>query len=215
MSITIAILIVTGIISYQGFNNRKIIETLKHYPVAEHQNKEYYRMLSSGFVHGDMMHLVINGYVLYMFGTLVENKFSEHFGTIGPILFLLMYLSAIVVADIPTHFRHKNNPSYAAVWASGATSALALIFCAFYPWARLDLMFIIPMPAIVFAILYLVYSSWADKNRSDGIGHSAHLYGALYGIAFIFLTSFALKPELVTKFMSDLMRPSDFLLYFN
>jgi len=203
MSITIALLIITGLISYQGFNNRQVIDRLKHYPIAEHQQKEYYRLLSSGFVHGNMTHLIVNAIVLYSFGTQIEQQFVVLFGPLkGLLVFLIMYLSAIVVADLPTYFRHKNDPSYAAVGASGATSAIALIYCLFYPWSWLGLFFIIPIPAIIFAILYLVYSSWADKNRSDGIGHSAHLYGAIYGIVFMLVIKFSV----VSVFFNRLMQ---------
>ena len=143
MSITIALLVITGLISYQGFNNRQVIESLKHYPIAEHKNKEYYRLLSSGFVHADMTHLLINGFVLYSFGVQIEKQFVILFGPIkGLLLYAIMYLTAIVAADLPTHFRHKDNPTYAAVGASGATSAIALIYCLFYPWSWLGLFFI-------------------------------------------------------------------------
>ena len=78
MSITLAILVLTALISYQGLNkNRNIVEKLKHYPYVEHRQKEYYRLLSSGFVHGSMNHLLINGFVLYMFGTAIEYQFSS------------------------------------------------------------------------------------------------------------------------------------------
>lgn len=186
MSLTLGIIIVTALISYQAFNNREMFDKLKHHPVSEHRNKQYYRLVSSGFVHGSMNHLLINGFVLYMFGEYVERMFGRMFGPIGPVLFVVLYLTAIIVGDLPSHFKHKNNPSYSAVGASGATSALVLIFCIFNPWSW----FIYPpVPAIVFAIGYLIYSSWADRsNKADGIGHSAHLYGALWGVAFLAMT---------------------------
>ncbi len=187
MTITLAIIIITGLISYQGFNNYNIINSLKHHPYSEHHNKQYYRLLSSGFVHGNLSHLLINLFVLYMFGQYIESSFGVLYGeALGSLYFLFLYLSSIVVADLPTHFRHKNNSSYAAVGASGATSALVLIYCLLDPW---NWFLYPPVPAIVFALGYIFYSHWSDKkNRSDGIGHSAHLYGALYGIIFLIVT---------------------------
>ncbi len=200
MSITIALLILTGLVSYQAFNNRAMLDALKHHPVSEHRNKEYYRLLSSGFVHGDMQHLLINAFVLYMFGSQIETVFTYHFGAgLGLVLFTLMYLTAIVAGDLPSHFKHKNNPSYSAVGASGATSAIVLVYCLITPWSW----FIYPpVPAIVFAIGYLFYSSWADKsNRADGIGHSAHLYGGIWGVIFYFVS----YPNGISYFIAKLM----------
>ncbi len=203
MSITLAILILTALISYQGLTkNRKIVEKLKHYPYVEHRQKEYYRLLSSGFVHGSMNHLLINGFVLYMFGTAIEYQFSISFGGMGSLVFLALYLTAIIVGDLPSHFKHKNNPSYSAVGASGATSAIVLIYCLLDPW---NWFIYPPVPAIIFGVGYIFYSSWADKtNRADGIGHSAHLYGALWGIIFFVVT----LSDKIPDFLEKLMRPS-------
>jgi len=200
MSITIAILILTALVSYQGLNNYEIINKLKHHPYREHNSGEYYRLLSSGFVHGSLNHLLINGFVLYMFGEYIEKVFRQLYGGLGTIAFLGLYLSAIVVGSLPSFFKHKNNHNYSAVGASGATSALVLIYCLLNPWGW----FIYPpVPAIIFAVGYLWYSSWADRtNKADGIGHSAHLFGALWGITFIVLT----KPIILKVFFEEFMQ---------
>lgn len=201
MSISIALCIITGLISYQGFQNRSIVEKLKHHPVSEQQNKEYYRLLSSGFVHGGWLHLLINLFVLYTFGPVVEREYEGVFGsTFGPIMFLLMYLSAIAFADLPTLFKHKNNPSYAAVGASGAVSGVIFIYVLFNPWHQLALYGIIPFRAILGAVAYLAYSVWASKNRNDGIDHSAHFAGALYGMAFTIIFC----PSVLSLFYKEL-----------
>lgn len=200
MTVTIAILILTGIISYQGLNNYSIVESLKHHPYSEHHKKEYYRLLSSGFVHGSMGHLLINCFVLYMFGSEIENQvFKPIFGEyIGALMFALMYLTAIIAGDIPTLIKHKDNYNYSAVGASGATSAIVLIFCLVAPWSW----FIYPpVPAIVFGVGYLIYSQWAQNNKNDNIGHSAHLYGAIYGLAFIIIA----KPSIAKLFFDKIM----------
>lgn len=201
-SITLAIVIITGLLSYRAFNDRALFNSLKHYPVIEHQNKEYYRMLSSGFIHGSWLHLLINLYVLYEFGRTVETMYMGIFGeAIGRFLFLLMYLLTIIAADLPTFFKHQNNPSYSAIGASGGVSGIVFVYILFFPWATLALYGIIPFPAIVGGIAYLIYSSWASQKRNDGIDHSAHFYGALFGVVF----TLALKPSLAINFVQQLM----------
>jgi membrane associated rhomboid family serine protease len=207
MSVTLVICIVTFLISYQAFNNPSIIESLKHYPIAENRNKEYYRLLSSGFVHGGWMHLLINLFVLYQFGPIVENIMQQVFGVIlGPILFVTMYLTTIIVADLPTYFKHKDNPAYAAIGASGAVSGVVFIYILFFPWTTLSLYGIIPFKAIIGGIGYLIYSSWASSNRNDGTDHSAHFYGAVYGILFMII----LYPPSISRFLSEMQNILNF-----
>ena len=200
MSITLALLIITGLVSYQALQDVSMRQKLMHHPYTEHRHKEYYRLLSSGFVHGSMNHLLINCFVLYMFGSQVENfVFKKYFGDIfGMIMYLTMYLTAIIAGDIYTHFKYKNDPAYAAVGASGATSAIVIIYCLVAPW---NWFLYPPVPAIVFAIGYLGYSHWAQTNKRDNIGHSAHLYGGLYGLLFMAVT----QPKLLGVFVSNLM----------
>ncbi len=207
MTITLALVILTCLISYQAFNDPALKAKLMHRPVAEHRSKEYYRLLTHGFIHADWMHLGINMYVLFIFGEIVENQFLATFGTMqGRIYFLLMYLATIVAASVPTHFKHKENSYYAALGASGATSGVIFAFALFNPWAMLLLFFVIPCPAIVAAVLYLVYSSWASKNSRDNIGHDAHFWGAVFG----FLFTIALNPAFFSTFLERLVNHAPF-----
>lgn len=202
MSITLALIIVTCLISYSAFTNPSIKAKLLHRPVEEHRDKEYYRLLTHGFIHADWMHLGINMYVLYIFGEHVENTFVGTMGAMkGRLSYLFMYLATIVAASLYTHFKHKNNPYYAALGASGATSGIIFAFSLFNPWAMLLLFFIIPCPAIVAAVLYLVYSSYASKNARDNIGHDAHFWGAVFG----FLFTIAINPPYFSAFLERLV----------
>lgn len=209
MSITLLIIIVTSIVSYfagltpqDKIARQGVFDQLKHYPIAEKRNKEYYRFLSSGFVHGSWMHLIFNMYVLYEFGQTVENIFVEVFGSFGRIGYLLMYLAAIVVADIPSFLKHQNNPGFASIGASGAVSAVLFIYIMFYPWAGLTFIFFpfFAFPAIVLGIGYLIYSSWASKRGRDNIDHSAHFAGAIFGIVFIVMT----YPQIIGQFLNSI-----------
>jgi membrane associated rhomboid family serine protease len=201
MTVTILLIALTVLISWQSFNNRDMFYKLLHSPYLEARNREYYRFLTSMFVHGNWLHLGINMFVLYQFGTIVENYFVQLFGPLnGRINFILLYILAGITGDIPTFFKHKDSYSFSSVGASGAVSGILFAYVLFNPWAMLLLFFIIPVPAIIAAILYLVYSSYASKNSADLIDHDAHFYGAVFGAIF----TIALKPSLLTLFLSQL-----------
>lgn len=207
MSITILIIIVTCIVSFVCFENRRLFDKLKHHPVSEANNNEWYRMISSGFVHADYIHLGFNMYVLYGFGSLVESVYLHHYGdTMGKVIYLLLYLVMIVLADIPSFIKHKNNYGYSAIGASGAVSGVLFIYIILSPWSRLELFFAIPIYAIVFGVLYLLYSSWASKNAKDNIGHDAHFYGAVAGMV---LSAFLL-PNILGNFIHRLTQDIPF-----
>jgi membrane associated rhomboid family serine protease len=201
MTLTLVLVILTSLISYQAFQNPELLFKLKHTPAREVGAKEYYRMLSSGFVHGSWMHLIINMFVFYQFGEYVEYQFIFYFGEVmGRMNYLLLYLLAIIFGDIPTLIKHRNNPAFSSVGASGAVSAIVFVYVLFQPWSLLLLFFIIPIPAIIAAVLYLVYSSWASKRGQDMIDHDAHLYGALFG----FLFAIVLRPAFFMEFINRL-----------
>jgi len=207
MSITVIILIITCLISYQCFNNQSLFERLKHSPYLESRNKEYHRLITSGFVHGGWLHLFINMFVLYEFGQFIEDSYIQLFGvTMGRVSFLLMYILTIIAGDLPTYFKHRNNPGYASVGASGAVSGIVFIYILFLPWSKIYLYGIIPIYSILAGIAYLAYSSWASKKRRDNIDHMAHFYGAIFGLLF----TIALKPELLSRFIDQLVNNGPF-----
>ncbi|MBK7410773.1 MAG: rhomboid family intramembrane serine protease [Saprospirales bacterium] len=202
MSITLLLVIVTSLISYQAFNNPVLFQKLTHNPYLVERNKEYYRFLSSGFVHADWMHLIINMYVLYQFGLFVEHKFLFYFGDLmGRLNFLILYLLTMLLSDIPSYLKHRNNPQFSSVGASGAVSGIIFVFVLFQPWSILLLFFIIPVPAIIAAVGYLIYSSWASRRGGSRINHDAHFYGAIFGL----LIALAMKPDLFSLFWDRLL----------
>ena len=203
MSITLGIVTITVVISLLCFNNAALFNAFKHYPVAEFQKKQYYRWVSSGFVHGDFIHLFINMFVFHEFGRYVEADFIQHFGVVtGSVIFLTVYILTIVMGDIPTYFKHQRNPYFSSVGASGGVSGIVFIFILLDPWSMLGLFFIIPIPAIIFSILYLWYSTWASKNQEGHIDHEAHFYGAIAGVILAVLS----RPSIVGEFISRLMQ---------
>ncbi len=203
MTVTILLIVITCIISFISFENRALFDQLKHHPASEANRGEWYRMVTNGFLHGDYFHLGINMYVLYGFGSFVENEFLDQYGDApGRSIYLVLYLIMIVLAAIPSFIKHKSNYSYSAIGASGAVSGVLFIFILLRPWAQLELYFFIPIPAIVFGILYLIYSSWASKNAKDNIGHDAHFYGAVAGMVF----SAILLPYIIGDFVEQFIQ---------
>lgn len=205
MSITLLIVIVTSLISFQAFNNINLKNTLLFRPTLIKDRKEYYRFISSGFIHADMMHLLVNMYVLYQFGEQIENVFITIFQpAVGRIIFFVFYITAIIVSSIPTYFRHQDNFSYAALGASGATSALVFAFILFAPWQW----FVFPpLPGIILGFAYLAYSSYMDKKGTSNIGHNQHFWGAIYGVSFMILTLAIKRPDILSRLMDNLFHP--------
>ncbi|MEO7802556.1 MAG: rhomboid family intramembrane serine protease [Ginsengibacter sp.] len=202
--ITISIIIVTVIVSFIALNNERLMDKLIFYPPAVTDNREYYRFVSCGFIHADMFHLIFNMFTFYSFGTVViEPVFNHLFGVYGGVLYLLFYLSALVVSVVPTYFKNKDNSSYRSLGASGAVSAIVFAGIIINPLMQLSLIIIpIPFPAFIFGFAYLLITYYLDKRGSGNINHSAHLWGALYGIIFIIVIAklFA-GTDLLTNFV--------------
>lgn len=176
--------------------------------------EERSRFITNGFVHANDTHLLVNMFVLWMFGTAVESMFVSYaFGPMmGRLFYLLLYFVAIVIAAYPAYIKHKNNPNYASVGASGATSAVVMAFILFNPWSMLLLFFVIPMPAIVAGIAYLIYSSHMSNQNKDNIAHDAHLWGAVYGLIFTLACVFIFAPsDVLSNIIVDLMNPGTFI----
>ncbi len=203
ISITLIIIIFTSLISYQGFTRYDLIDRLKHSPYREAKGKEYFRLLTSGFMHADWTHLLVNMFVLYSFGEFIESFIIHEFGPgRGRIIFVLLYVLNIILANIPTAIQHREHPGFASIGASGAVSGIVFMFILLQPWSKLLLFFVIPVPAIIAGIAYLFYSSWAANKGHGRIDHSAHFAGAIAGMAMIIL----LKKEIITHFFNSLIR---------
>ena len=136
---------------------------------------------------------------LFFFGPLIEQLMSG----IGVWVFPVFYLSALVVSILPTYLKNQKNPNYLSLGASGAVSAVLFAFILLQPW-QLIFVFFIPLPAIVFAVLYLGYSIWMDRRGGDRINHSAHLSGAAYGVLFMVV----MEPRVLGYFLSQLRQPT-------
>lgn len=201
LSYTLIFIIITVLISISAFSNSTLKGKFILYPRVMNSASEYYRLLTSGFIHADWMHLIFNMYALYAFGEYVESLF----GMIGkPYLYPLLYLLGIITSSLPDLARHKNNSYFASLGASGGVSSVIFAFVYFNPWAKMGLIFIpIMIPAIIFAALYLAYCIYAAKKGADNINHNAHFWGAIFGLVFCFL----FDPSHGRVFFEQIMNP--------
>lgn len=199
MPITFIILAVTCVISFIAFNNRKVMDDLILWPPAITRSKEYHRLVTYGLVHADFGHLLFNMITLFFFGRAMEGFYASQLGTFG---FALFYIGALVVSILPTYLKNRGNPNYRSLGASGAVSAVLFGYILLAPWQRI-IVFVIPMPAIIYALLYTGYSIYMDRNGRDNVNHSAHLWGAAYGVVFTLLAN----PRVLPHFLGELLQP--------
>ncbi|BDD03371.1 rhomboid family intramembrane serine protease [Aureibacter tunicatorum] len=178
---TYAILIITVLVSFYAFKRYDIVNRLLFRPYLIKQTGQYDRFLTSGFIHGDTVHLLFNMITFYFFGGTAEHIFKQFFGEAGTIYFGLFYLLGIIVANIPTFIKEMNNPNYGALGASGAVSAVLFFTILFSPTSTIYVYFF-PIKAWLFGILYIAYTIYSSQNRRDNINHDAHLWGAVFGI---------------------------------
>ena len=191
---------ITVAVSLLSFNNRKLTQDLIMNPYVIHTRHQYHRFLTSGFIHGDHMHLIFNMVSLYFFGPGINTIFDVVFGSMGTVYYLALYLLGIVVSDIPTYFKHRHNPGYNALGASGGVTSVIFAFILFNPLGKISLYFFIPLPGFVFAALYVMFSIYQGRQGRDNVNHDAHLYGGLFGLVFCML----LYPPVISYFFTQI-----------
>lgn len=187
MSTTLIIILLANVLfSMKGFND--ILFFRKYdFHIGSIRAGEQIRMFSSAFLHADMTHLFFNMLTLYFFAPVV-------IGYLGEINFVLIYISSLLVGNLLTLYLHKNDLSYRAIGASGAVTGILYSAILLRPDMMLGIFFIIPMPAYLFGILYLLYSIYGMRAKNDNIGHTAHFGGAIGGYLFTILK----QPEMIT-----------------
>ncbi len=184
-TVLIGIIIANALISYKGFNDLAFFRKYEFH-VGSIRSGEQIRMLSSGFLHVDMMHLIFNMLTLWFFAPVV----IEWLGTFS---FVLIYFGSLIFGSLLTMLFHKNDYSYRAVGASGAVTGILYSAILLQPDMMLGIFFVIPMPAYLFGILYLLYSIYGMKAKNDNIGHTAHFGGAIGG----YLITLVKEPSLI------------------
>lgn len=195
ISLTVILIVINVVVSYAAFQNPSLNYKLINNPVAV-KNGQWYRMLTSGFIHGNWAHLGFNMFTLYFFGQNVEYTFFALKGEMGTVYFIVFYLLAIVASDVITVIKHRDNPGYNSLGASGGVSAIVFCSIMFYPTESICLYGFICLPGFILGSVYLVYSYMKSDSFSDNINHDAHLYGALFGLLF----SVMIDPSVLAHF---------------
>jgi len=189
--LTLPLLVIASVVvvSILGWISSGLKSALILKPERVREKGHLHRLVTAGWLHADVSHLVFNMITLYFFAGEVSR-------VMGPTQFLTLYLSAVPMAFIPTVLRYSKDKKYATLGASGAVAAVMFSAVLLVPGLKLMLLLIpIPLPAIVWALCYLAYSVWHSQGESDGINHDAHFFGALYGAIF----TYAFEPTKVEK----------------
>ena len=200
-SFTVSIIILTCLISFVSFNNYKVTDALIFWPPAISIKHQYWRFLTCGLIHADFMHLAFNMFTFYFFGRALEQYYMGDLG-LQHYYFLILYISAIIVANIPTYIKRHDDYNYRSLGASGAVVAVQFAFILLDPWESLYL-WGIKMPSILFVILFLAYTIYMNKRGGDNVNHDAHLWGAIYGVIF----TIAVRPEAASIFLEQIKHP--------
>jgi membrane associated rhomboid family serine protease len=200
LSTTTILVIITCIVSFSAFQNTALRERFIFNPYVIHNRRQWYRFISSGLIHADWVHLLINMFVLYTFGKIVESNYRVVFEERGTYYYLLLYFGGMAFSIVPTYSKHKDNPGYNALGASGAVAAIVFAFILFHPMEKLYLYGLLGLPGILFGVLYLGYCYYASRKQSDFINHDAHFWGALFGVVFTII----LKPQILQVFLNQL-----------
>ncbi|MFI3262583.1 MAG: rhomboid family intramembrane serine protease [Rikenellaceae bacterium] len=200
MSFTIIIIAITAVVSFLSFNNRDLFYKLALNPYDVFKRNQWYRIITHGFVHADMAHLFVNMFVLFSFGSYVEAVLGS-LSPIGKPMFIIFYLGGLIFSSAYDLVTKKDNYLYNSIGASGAVSAVVFTSILISPWSKIYLMAIIPIPSIVFGILYVVYEQYMSKRSQGNVNHKAHLWGAAWGVIFPVLV----EPSILNHFIHELI----------
>jgi membrane associated rhomboid family serine protease len=195
----LVIIAVTCLVSILAFNNARLVQQFILWPPALSRDRQYYRLVSYGFLHADPQHLLFNMLTLYFFGNFMEGLYTRYLGPLG---FALFYVGGLIVSILPTYLNNLNNARYHSLGASGAVSAVLFAFILLQPWATIYVFFF-PLPAILYAVAYVAYTFYMERHGKDNINHSAHLWGALYGVVF----TIVMEPRVALLFLTSLIHP--------
>ena len=192
--ITITIIILTSLVSYQAFRDHSIADKLIFQPAVV-RDGEWHRLLTYGLLHADLTHLIFNMFTFYLFGRTIEGYFKAFLGfTPGSIAFILLYVGGLLISILPTYLKEKDNYYYKGLGASGAVSAVVFAYILINPMNFMGIMFIpIMLPAFLFGFIFIFISMYLDKNQVGGINHSAHVTGGLFGVTLTALVFFVLN----------------------
>lgn len=203
LSINYLIIIATVATSIWAWKDSSITDELIFYPYRIKRFRYIHSFVTSGFIHADFWHLMFNMLTLFFFGRYVEESFIINFNQqLGKSLYLILYFSALIISILPTYFQNYRNEYYQCLGASGAVSAVVFAGILLNPTMKIGI-FIIPpiIPGYIFAPIYLFITAYLSKNKESGINHSAHLWGSLFGVIYVFLIFWEILGINIFKFI--------------
>lgn len=201
-SYTVIIVVITSLISFVAFNNIKLMDTLIFWPPAVSMRHQYWRFITCGLIHADFMHLLFNMFTLYFFGRALEQLYMGELG-LQHYYFLILYILGLIFSNIPTYLKRKEDYNYRSLGASGAVCAVVFASILIRPWAEIFL-YGIRMPALIYAVLFMVYSVYMSRRGGDNVNHDAHIWGAVFGIVF----TVAVDHDSLGNFLNALHHPT-------
>ena len=170
-------------------------------PYSVYHGKQFYRLLSSGFVHSNLAHLVFNLIALYFFGGVIERIYSSLFGPTGIILYIITFLAGIIVSNLKTYYKFRNSSYYNSLGASGGVASVLFASIIYKPTVGICVYFAFCMPAFILGAIYLIYSYYSGRRMADNVNHDAHLFGSLFGIIFTII----LRPIVLVEFIQQII----------
>lgn len=203
-SITIMLVIIISLTSIMAFSNREVIRQFEFNAFKIYHKKQYHRLLSHVLVHANWEHLLVNMIVLWSFGGVVEHYYQMYFGGNSTYYYIGLFVGSAIFSSLWSLINQRNNVYYSAVGASGAVSAILFSAIFFNPWEPIYFFGVLPMPGIIFGLLYLYYSFYMSRKKLDNIGHDAHFLGAIIG----FCMPMIIRPSLFWDFVNLLFSPN-------
>jgi membrane associated rhomboid family serine protease len=203
INVTIIIVAITVIVSILALRDERLERKLIFNPYIIHRRREYWRFLSAALIHGNYLHLGLNMFVLYQFGSSIEKQFDVVYGNnkwLEALYYLGLYIPGAILSGFYSFEKNKNNIHYNALGASGAVSAVVFAYIGVVPTQNFWLLGALPVPAFAYGILFLIVSWVMARKGQDNIGHDAHFFGALYGIMYIFI----IQPSQLPRFFESI-----------
>ena len=201
MNILTLIIVVTIILSIMAFKNRALFYRLSLNPYSIIKKNEWYRLVTHAFIHGDYGHLFINMFVLWSFGRVVYSMLAAISNTNPVMAFLALYIGGSIVSSISDLIKKKDDYLYNSIGASGGVASVLFAFILYDPWGMIYFFGILPVPSIIFGVLYIGYEYYLGRKGGDKINHKAHIYGAIYGILFMIIY----EPKMFNHFVNALI----------